>query len=83
MQSRKRKMQQKLFYTNQNLYFFNLLKSVKKIEKPKKVLIYHIKNISHIQNVNTESTKEIISEQKKEDDEWIKNMNWDPLFTDD
>ena len=81
MQSRKRKMQQKLFYTNQNLYFFNLLKSVKKIEKPKKVLIYHIKNISHIQNVNTESTK---SEQKKEDDdEWIKNMNWDPLFTDD
>ena len=81
MQSRKRKMQQKLFYTNKNLYFFNLLKSVKKIEKPKKVLIYHIKNISHIQNVNTESTK---SEQKKEDDdEWIKNMNWDPLFTDD
>ena len=80
MQSRKRIMQQKLFYTNQKLYFFNLLKSVKKIEKPKKVLIYHIKNISHIQNVNTESTK---SEQKKEDDEWIKNMNWDPLFTDD
>ena len=83
MQSSKRKMQQKLFYTNKNLYFFNLLKSVKKIEKPKKVLIYSIKNISHIQNVNTESTMEIISEQKKEDDEWIKNMNWDPLFTDD
>ena len=76
-------MQEKLFYTNKNLYFFNLLKSVKKIEKPKKVLIYHIKNISHIQNVNTKSTKESISEHKKEDDEWIKNMNWDPLFTDD